>query len=84
MIVYYSSIAEEDLAYWRQHSKKTTQRIESLIDDINQHPFSGIGKPEPLRFQWSGYWSRRINKMHRLVYKVHEDSLYIVQCRYHY
>jgi toxin YoeB len=50
MIVYYSSIAEEDLAYWRQHSKKITQRIESLIDDIRQHPFTGIGKPEPLRF----------------------------------
>ena len=84
MIVHYSTHAEEDLAYWTLHSKKITQRIESLIEDVRQHPFSGIGRPEPLRFQWSGYWSRRINKEHRLIYKVHADCVYIVQCRYHY
>jgi len=54
MIVYYSTPAEEDLAYWRQHSKKITQRIESLIEDIRQHPFSGIGKPEPFTFSMVG------------------------------
>jgi hypothetical protein len=55
MIVHYSTPAEEDLAYWTLHSKKITQRIESLIEDVRQHPFSGIGRPEPLCFQWSGY-----------------------------
>jgi toxin YoeB len=84
MNVHYSTPAEEDMLYWRQHSKKITQRIESIIEDIRQHPFSGIGNPGPLRFQWAGYWSRRINKIHRLVYKVHKDCVYVVQCKYHY
>ena len=84
MEFYFASPASEDIQYWRQHDKKIAERIEILIADILEHPFIGIGKPEPLRFQWSGYWSRRINKTHRLVYKIHEDVLYIVQCRYHY
>jgi Txe/YoeB family toxin of toxin-antitoxin system len=61
--------------------------VESTIQGVvstHQPVISGIGRPEPLRFQWSGYWSRRINKEHRLVYKVHADCVYIVQCRYHY
>ena len=84
MTVYYSTIAEEDLAYWRQHSKKITERIESLIEDIRQHPFSGIGKPEPLKYKYKGYWSRRIDNEHRLIYKVREGEILIAKCRFHY
>jgi toxin YoeB len=72
------------MEYWKTHDVRLLQKIETLIADICNHPFTGIGKPEPLKFQFSGYWSRRINKTHRLVYKVHEDTVYIVQCRYHY
>lgn len=84
MKVHYTAIAEEDMAYWHRHGRKNLARIETLIEDIKKHPFSGLGKPEPLKFQWTGYWSRRIDKTHRLVYKIHEETLFIVQCRYHY
>jgi toxin YoeB len=62
----------------------TARRIRELVEHIREHPFTGIGKPEPLRYEWSGYWSRRITKEHRLVYRVAEDVVYIAQCRYHY
>jgi toxin YoeB len=55
-----------------------------LIADVVEHPFAGIGKPEPLRYEWSGYWSRRITSEHRLVYRVEGDVIYIAQCRFHY
>lgn len=84
MISIYTSQAKEDLHYWHKHDPKIAARIEQLIDDIKKHPFSGIGKPEPLRFEKKEYWSRRINREHRLVYKVFRDKLYIAQCRYHY
>lgn len=60
------------------------KRINKLITDIQRDPFAGIGKPEPLKHSLSGYWSRRINEEHRLVYKVQDDNLLIAQCRYHY
>lgn len=84
MKLHFTSPADEDMAYWKRHDARIAAKIEILIEDILLHPFSGIGKPEPLKFHLSGYWSRRINKTHRLVYKVHEDTVYIVQCRYHY
>ncbi|MCB1949636.1 Txe/YoeB family addiction module toxin, partial [Nitrosomonas sp.] len=56
----------------------------TLIKDIKREPFDGLGDPEPLKHNWSGYWSRRINREHRLVYRVKDGSLIIVQCRYHY
>lgn len=84
MKVYFTSQAEEDVKYWEKNNPKLIIRIEELIQDIMQHPCSGIGKPEPLKFSKSGYWSRRINHEHRLVYKVHLNTLYIAQCRYHY
>jgi len=84
MKVRFTSPADEDIAYWKGHDSRIVKKIEALIEDICNHPFTGIGKPEPLKFHLSGYWSRRINKAHRLVYKVHEDTVYIVQCRYHY
>ncbi|NNM59503.1 MAG: Txe/YoeB family addiction module toxin [Legionellales bacterium] len=64
--------------------KKSLKRINSLLQEIMRHPFTGIGDPEPLRYNWTGYWSRRIDSEHRLVYKVENDVIHIAQCRYHY
>ena len=84
MKILFAENAWEDYLYWQQTDKKILKRINLLIGDIQQEPFKGIGKPEPLKFNWSGYWSRRINKEHRLVYKVQDDNVSIAQCRYHY
>jgi toxin YoeB len=80
----FSPNAWEDYLYWQQHDKKVLQRINALIKDIQRKPFLGIGKPEPLRFDMKGFWSRRINREHRLVYRVVENSVEIVSCRFHY
>ena len=84
MQVIYAGSAKEDRDYWEETDLKIVERIDQLIADIKAHAFTGIGKPEPLRFEKSGYWSRRITREHRLVYKVVEGRLYIAQCRYHY
>lgn len=78
--------AWEDYLYWQKADKKVLKRINALIRDALRTPFEGIGKPEPLRFDLAGYWSRRIDQEHRLVYKYDEkaDSLVVIQCRYHY
>ena len=76
--------AWEDYLYWQKCDKKILKRINTLIKDIKREPFSGLGDPEPLKYNWSGYWSRRITKEHRIVYKVTENSVLIAQCRYHY
>lgn len=70
--------------HWQQADKKILKRINDLIKAISRDPFEGIGKPEPLRHGLSGYWSRRINDEHRLVYKVEGEDLLIAMCRYHY
>jgi len=80
----FSEKAWEDYLYWQKTDKKKLKRINILIKDIRREPFGGIGKPEPLKHALSGYWSRRINDEHRIVYKVHADSLLIAQLRYHY
>jgi toxin YoeB len=69
---------------WATENKKIYQRIVELINDITRHPFSGIGKPEPLKHNLKGYWSRRINDEHRLVYKVTETEIIIINCKFHY
>ena len=84
MKIIFSDNAWEDYVYWQQKDKKTLKRINSLIKDIRRTPFEGIGKPEPLRFEFQGFWSRRIDSEHRLVYKVTDKELQIVACRYHY
>jgi len=84
MQICFDAAAWEDYLYWQQHSKPTLKRINSLIHDIQRSPFDGIGKPEALKHQLSGLWSRRIDDEHRLVYAVRDDSLFILQCRYHY
>lgn len=84
MILSWSESAWEDYLYWQSIDKKTLKRINLLIKDILRHPAEGIGDPEPLKHNWSGYWSRRIDREHRIVYKATEDTLYIAQCRFHY
>lgn len=84
MEIIYSSHAKEDMDYWKKTDPKLVKRINKLITDIKKNPFKGIGKPEPLKFEKAGYWSRRINQEHRLVYKVANGRIYIAQCRYHY
>ena len=84
MIISWAEKAWEDYLYWQVNDKKNLQRINLLIKEIKRHPFSGIGDPEPLRHNWSGYWSRRIDRENRLVYKHSEDIITVVQCRYHY
>ena len=81
---YYTTQAKEDVAWWRKHNPKVLARIEALIADIRRSPFAGVGKPEALKHEWQGYWSRRISEEHRLVYRVEAGTLYIAQARYHY
>ncbi len=76
--------AWEDYLYWQVQDKKMLQRINELIKDMLRSPFKGIGKPEPLKGDLSGCWSRRINDEHRIVYAVREKRLHILQCRFHY
>jgi toxin YoeB len=84
MNVLFTPKAWEDYLYWQSHDKNLTKRIHQLIQHCQREPFKGVGKPEPLRFELSGCWSRRINTEHRLVYKVDDQTLIILQCRYHY
>jgi toxin YoeB len=76
--------AWDDYTYWQGQDKKTLRRINALIKDALRHPFEGIGKPEPLKENLSGFWSRRIDDTHRLVYCVDDGSLVVIACRYHY
>jgi len=76
--------AWDSYLYWQKTDKAIVKRINSLIKDIQRTPFEGIGKPEPLKHALSGFWSRRINDEHRIVYKVTEDNILIAQLRYHY
>ena len=74
----------EDYLYWQKMDKKKLKRIIELLKDISRSPFQGIGKPEPLKYKYSGFWSRRIDDEHRLIYQVKEDEILIAKCRYHY
>ena len=84
MKVVFSEKAWEDYLYWQKYDKKTLKRINELIKAITREPFVGIGDPEPLKFNWSGFWSRRITREHRLVYAIEDSNILIAQCRYHY
>lgn len=84
MKVTFSANAWEDYLDWQKNDKKMLKRVNNLIKDISRSPFEGIGKPEMLKHALSGYWSRRINDEHRLVYKIEEESILIAQCKYHY
>ena len=80
----FTSAAWDDYVYWQSQDKKTLKRINELIRDVIREPFTGIGKPEPLRENLAGYWSRRIDDTHRLVYAVDKAQITIIACRYHY
>lgn len=84
MRLIFSDQAWDDYLFWQKTDKKLVQRINGLINEITRSPFEGTGKPEPLKHALSGYWSRRINDEHRIVYKVAEGDLLIAQLRYHY
>jgi toxin YoeB len=84
MKVTFSSAAWEHYLYWQATDKKILKRINQLIKDIKREPYEGIGKPESLKHGLAGYWSRRINDEHRIVYKCAEGTILIAQLRYHY
>ena len=84
MTLIFAEQAWDDYIYWQKTDKKLLERINALIKDISRTPLTGIGKPEPLKNALSGYWSRRINDEHRLVYKSADGALFIAQLRYHY
>jgi toxin YoeB len=84
MIITFTENAWEDYVYWQSLDKKTLKKINELIKDIQRNPFTGIGKPEALKYDLKGYWSRRIDLEHRLVYQIVENELQIFACRYHY
>lgn len=84
MDIFWDKTAWEDYLYWQGSDTKVLRKINSLLKECQRTPFEGTGKPEPLRQNLSGFWSRRINGEHRLVYKVENNILYIAQCRYHY
>ena len=74
----------EDYLYWQKTDKKILKRINLLIKEISRDPFHGTGKPEPLKYKYRGFWSRRIDSEHRLIYRVKDDEIHIVKCRFHY
>ena len=82
--IVFSDIAWSDYLYWQTQDKKTLKRINQLLQDISRNGYDGIGKPEPLKGNMSGFWSRRIDDTHRLVYRVNNGNIEIIQCRGHY
>ena len=85
MEIIFSPQALKELQYWKKSGNKIVMdKIKRLLEEIQQSPFEGTGKPEALKHNWTGYWSRRITSEHRLIYKVENDMLYVVQLRYHY
>ena len=82
--ILFEATAKEQFDYWEKTNKKTFQKILSLLDETRKNPSKGTGKPEPLKHQFRGYWSRRIDSANRLVYKVTDDAVIVVACRFHY
>ena len=80
----FSPEAWEDISFWAENDQKKLKKINTLIEEISKTPYSGTGKPEPLKFKLSGYWSRRIDKKERIVYRVDREKIIIVSCKGHY
>jgi len=80
----WTDVAWSDYVYWQGQDKKTLKRINKLIADTKRSPFEGIGKPEPLKENLSGFWSRRVDESNRLVYAVNDSHITVISCRYHY
>ncbi len=84
MNIIFTEKAWTEYTDWQKEDKKTLKRINVLIQDIQRNGYEGMGKPEPLRYDLNGYWSRRVNETDRLVYRIDEKNVYILQCKYHY
>lgn len=84
MRITFSKNSWEEYISWQTDDKQMLRKINELIKDIQRHPFEGLGKPEPLKFDLAGFWSRRIDREHRLVYQVVDQEILIYSCRYHY
>jgi len=84
MKITFSKNAWEDYTYWLSEDKRMLKKINELIKDIQRTPYEGMGKPEPLKYDLSGLWSRRIDREHRLIYQANETEILIYSCRYHY
>jgi len=84
MSIVFSPEAQEDQRYFQERLPKAAEKLRQLLENIMHSPYSGLGKPEPLKYGLAGFWSRRIDREHRLVYKVDGDTIFVVSCRYHY
>lgn len=84
MNILFTDEAWEDYLYWQQYDKKLVKKINSLSKEMKRTPFEGTGKPEPLKHEMQGCWSRRVNQEHRIVYEVFDEQINIIACRYHY
>ena len=84
MKLVFADEAWDDYLYWQKHERKMIERINKLIQEVKRDPFTGVGKPEPLKHALAGFWSRRITDEHRMVYRLEGDALLIAQLRYHY
>ena len=84
MIYIFVDESWEDYLYWQKTNKKTLKRINDLLKNISREPFSGNGKPEPLKHKYKGFWSRRIDGEHRLIYRVKDNEIHIAKCRFNY
>ena len=84
MILIFVDESWEDYLYWQKTDRKILDRINNLVKDISRNPYSGLGKPEPLKYKYQGYWSRRITDEHRLIYKVVNDEIHVAKCLFHY
>ena len=84
MILQFTEKALEDLEHWKKHDSAKVAKIKTLLANVLETPFAGLGKPEPLMFDLRGCWSRRIDREHRLVYKVSGNAVTVISCRFHY
>jgi len=84
MKLVFTEASWKDYLWWQDNNRKLLKRVNDLVKDIRRNPFDGVGKPDPLKSDFSGYWSRRIDSEHRLVYAVSETEIVIISCRYHY
>ena len=84
MEIRFSNEGFEDLNYWKKNNPQMVNRIKKLLENMLESPYEGIGKPEPLKYGLSGFWSRRINQEHKLVYRVKDEIIEVISCRYHY
>ena len=84
MKLVFTELSWEDYLFWQKNDKQKLKRINEILKDISRNPYDGIGKPEALKFNYAGFWSRRIDEEHRLIYRVDDDEIQIVKCRFHY